>query len=180
MHAMRCKRLIYCVLAPCFVMCVSGCTWIPYAIDNVSSAIGGYYHEQRFLREAEDLADTVWNEVGVGDLACKRCTEFERGFKTGFVEYLDANGDGSPPAVPPRRLRHHVLRSDREQRDIDDWFAGYRLGAQVAAQGGYRQRIVIPISLAPYVTDETYGKQVIPAKRHFGGDGSMPGVAVFE
>lgn len=174
------KRMLWCSMVACTCSCFTGCTWIPYAVDNVFSGVTGVFHERRFRLECRELAEEAWGEICCGDLRSKRGTEFENGFKDGFVEFLDGNGDGSPPVAPPNRLRRHILRSDAEQQGIHDWFAGYRLGSQVAAQARYRDRILIPMSQPPQPFEEGYSKQVVPAGRQVGGDGGVPGVAVFE
>ncbi len=49
--------------------------------------------------------------------------------------------------MPPRKYWRIGYRNDRGRRAIDDWYEGFRHGASVAQEGGYRDQAVIPSSL---------------------------------
>ena len=71
----------------------------------------------------------------------RRCWEVPTtalGFRDGFVDYVYAGGNGEPPPVPPRQYWNVMLRSPEGKQLADQWFAGYRHGAQIARDGGYR------------------------------------------
>src|SRR5262245_48296626 len=101
------------LLTPCLLlMPLTGCSWIPYAIDNVENTTQKLFSEQTFKCECRRLAAEAW----AAESNTPRClfkhsrSAYEDGFKTGFVDYLDRNGNGEPPAAPPRYLRSRVLR----------------------------------------------------------------------
>lgn len=77
--------------------------------------------------------------------------DYENGFIEGFVDYLEAGGNGEPPAIPPFRYRnaHHenlaLLQATRE------WFDGFRHGSAVAKASGLRELHVVPVSDLPRV-----------------------------
>lgn len=52
-----------------------------------------------------------------------------------------------PPAVPPREYWNVDLRNPHGHMQATDWFAGYRHGAQLAREEGYRERALVPSSL---------------------------------
>ena len=141
---------------------------------------GGPAHIAGTLGDIARLADAAWKEFA-GSAACKNhATEYEKGFKAGFIDYLDCNGNGQPPAAPPPHLRSSILRTPKQQQDIDDWFNGFRLGADVAAQSRWRDRIVIPISQPPRAGETGYKEETIPPPRSPNRDEGVPGVATFE
>lgn len=92
-------------------------------------------------------ATEAWHEVGQRCAPCDSI-EYEWGFLEGFSEYVFAGGTGQPPAVPPRALWNVGNREEDGYRAADDWFAGYRHGANVAREGGYRDLAVVRSSLA--------------------------------
>jgi hypothetical protein len=79
-------------------------------------------------------------------MACS--AEFELGFKDGFTDYLYAGGTGEPPPVPPRCLWNLDYRTPRGRQAADDWFAGFRCGAAVVRENGYREKMLLPSSLS--------------------------------
>ena len=71
---------------------------------------------------------------------------YARGFRQGFVDYVYAGGTGEPPPVPPRPFWRINFRNKLGDQAIRDWYVGYRHGAAVARDDGYRDRAVIPSS----------------------------------
>jgi len=160
---------------------LTGCTWLPYAARNTSNAFANVAHEYRFQCEIRKLADTAWSEIsGATHHGLGKGGEFENGFRGGFMDFLERNGKGNPPAMPPAYLRSVVLRSAKQSQDIEDWKAGWRLGAEVASQSGWRERIVIPISLPPMPNTGGYRQEIIPPFGISPRDTGVPGVATFE
>jgi hypothetical protein len=74
----------------------------------------------------------------------------------GFVDYLDANGTGEPPAAPPKRYDRSRYETPAGQRAIEDWFAGFRHGARAAQASGYRPAVVLPLALPPRHVRDPY------------------------
>jgi hypothetical protein len=169
------RRLIFCLP----ILLLGGCSWLPYAVDNLNSSVADVVHEQRFQREARQLAYEAWNDIACSNEAFKKSKEYGNGFRAGFFDFLDCNGNADPPATPPRYLRSSILRNPDQQQDIIDWFAGFRHGAATAAEARWRERIVIPISLPPKTPDENYGEEIVPIRRQPRTSGTA-GVAVFD
>lgn len=91
-------------------------------------------------------ADQAWRSGASAEAACNSPT-YLTGFREGFAEFVYAGGNGEPPAVPPREFWNADLRNERGQTLADLWFAGYRHGARVARDGGYRDMVVVRSSL---------------------------------
>lgn len=175
---MPCRNLIACLP----LVCLTGCSWLPYAIENVQSTTAKVFAEHRFKNQSRDLAELAWLE------ACHEAAphqqnpdgEYHRGFVDGFMDFLSANGTGEPPGTLPLHLRSPILRTSKEQQDIYDWVAGFRHGSSVAARDQWRNRIVVPIPLPPVLNEERYGEEY---QRRFGPQsdrrGGTPAVATF-
>ncbi len=69
---------------------------------------------------------------------------FEQGFREGFVDVVFAGGDGDPPPIPPRRFWKTMYRNPQGDQTIHDWTEGFRAGAGVARDKGYRRRALVP------------------------------------
>lgn len=91
-------------------------------------------------------ADQAWAETG----ACcpENClaADYAWGFREGFAEYVYAGGNGEPPAMPPRPYWQADLRSREGAAAASSWFEGYRHGARVAREGGYREATTLKFS----------------------------------
>ncbi len=109
------------------------------------------------VREAsEDFGETVrnrkwaehaWGEVLAANPQAGFSADYAQGFRDGFAHYLYWGGNGEPPALPPHRYRKLRYQTPQGYKAIEDWFAGFRHGAEVARQNGYRQWITGPSSL---------------------------------
>lgn len=73
---------------------------------------------------------------------------FAQGFTDGFLDYVEAGGTGEPPAVPPRRFWTAKFQTYEGRLAIEDWFAGFRQGAAIAREAGYRELAILPSSLS--------------------------------
>ena len=92
-------------------------------------------------------ADQAWREQGGSDPGQCDSLAYTAGFKDGFVDYVYGGGSGEPPPVPPRPFWNVDIRNPRGHTEATDWFAGYRHGAQVAREEGYRKRTLVPLSM---------------------------------
>jgi hypothetical protein len=92
------------------------------------------------------LAAAAWNEVQESTHKGAYSTDYARGFKDGYADYLFAGGTGEPPLLPPRHYWGVGYETPDGVQAIQDWFAGYRHGAVEAEQSGYRQLVMIPLS----------------------------------
>lgn len=92
-------------------------------------------------------ADRAWREQCSSDPEQCLSQAYVAGFKDGFVDYVYGGGSGEPPPVPPRPFWNVEERNPRGHLAATDWFAGYRHGAQVAREEGYRERALVPSSM---------------------------------
>jgi hypothetical protein len=102
----------------------------------------------QFLECARDrrLAAAAWNEVQESVPEGVYSTDYARGFKDGYADYLYAGGTGEPPLLPPKHYWGVGYETPDGVQAIQEWFAGYRHGAAAAEQSGYRQVVTIPLS----------------------------------
>jgi hypothetical protein len=63
---------------------------------------------------------------------------YHAGFVDGFVDYVYRGGTGEPPPIPPREFWNVEGRSPEGKAMANDWFAGFRHGARMGSEGGYR------------------------------------------
>lgn len=99
-------------------------------------------------RQYQRWAKQEWQRVR-GDLAEPCSHDYVSGFLQGFVDQVYAGGDPIAPPVPPRKYWRIGYRNERGRRAIEDWYHGFEHGAQVAHEGGYREKAVVPSSLIP-------------------------------
>lgn len=100
----------------------------------------------RSLALYREWAELEWQQtlLACGDAAAT--PSYAAGFQDGFVDYVYAGGTGEPPPVPPREFWNVALRSLDGKAMVNEWFEGYRHGAQVAMEGGYRTLATIHTS----------------------------------
>lgn len=93
----------------------------------------------RSLKAYRQMADEVWaaEARAIPEMAADE--DYALGFRDGFVDFVYAGGDGEPPPVPPRRYWNIEWRNPPGKAAAQQWFAGYRHGANSARSGGYRQ-----------------------------------------
>jgi hypothetical protein len=127
----------------------TGCSVWSYAwLVNVS--------ERKLFCEEEDdaismatyrsWADEAWAETGACCPEDCLSLDYSWGFREGFAEFVYAGGDGEPPAMPPRIYWQADMRSREGAAAVASWFEGYRHGARVAKEGGYRDATTIRLS----------------------------------
>jgi len=120
---------------------------------------------KQFIELAESALDQAISleRAERDDYQCAPYTvDYEQGFVDGFVDYLEAGGTGEPPLLPPRRYWNASYQSHAGHQSAEQWFAGYRHGAEIARASSFRSLVTIPLSDAivsetrPY----TYGRLV--------------------
>jgi hypothetical protein len=102
-------------------------------------------------------ANEAWRQEGQGCASAAAGPDYEAGFKDGFVEYVFAGGTGEPPPIPPRAFWNMDLRLPDGRERANQWFAGYRHGARVAQESGYRSLAQVQSSLCESSTNDAYG-----------------------
>jgi hypothetical protein len=108
------------------------------AIHNTVRCIDDAVLTLRNYHQAEE----AWDLLSTCSPGRRYSADFEEGFKAGFIDYLDAGGNGQPPAVPP--LRYQLCADDAAQHAAQDWFTGFRLGASVAS--GLREASLVSLA----------------------------------
>lgn len=140
------KLILLCVCAV-FSTCLTGCTLCQNVKRSVLSEPTAYSvtaDRWRSIRTYRCWADEAWAaHCGCGD-EVQNTDAYSCGFKDGFVDYVYGGGTGQPPPVAPRRFWDVRERNPSGHAAVADWFAGYRLGAQVAKADGYRDRALAP------------------------------------
>jgi hypothetical protein len=97
------------------------------------------------------MAAEAWMRLG-NDPSGKwnQSDDFHEGFLSGFSYFVKRGGDGEPPPVPPSTYWKENYRSPEGHACLENWFAGYRLGTQVARNGQYRERQGVNLSRPLY------------------------------
>jgi hypothetical protein len=93
------------------------------------------------------LAEETWNAIAQADSGHTYSPDFVHGFKDGFADYVYAGGTGEPPPLPPRYYWKTRYETPQGHQAVADWFAGFRMGAELARESGYREWVLIPSSL---------------------------------
>jgi hypothetical protein len=134
------------------ILCIhfTGCTVCENARRTVSIEPHIFYwkkDKRRSLAVYSSWADQIWAEESQGCPQLAGRSEYAIGFRDGFVDYVYAGGTGEPPPVPPRHLWNVDFRSEEGHQRAEDWFAGYRHGAGIARDGGFRSLATIRSSI---------------------------------
>jgi hypothetical protein len=121
--------------------------------------------DQQFKKIAYRHAEEAWDALGLRKTASK---DYHDGFVEGFVDYLDAGGNGEPPVAPPFRYRLTFYKNPWGQEATADWFAGFRHGAAVARRSGLRAQVVVPLSAPILQAAEPQSSVPLSAQSHQG------------
>ncbi len=148
------RLLVFCLLSP-----TTGC-FVGYGIQNSVSSPLDAAQECLFRYRTRQQARDAWRKVPDEEGKCYSA-DYVKGFEDGFVDYVDAGGNGEPPAAPPPHRQRTLLRWEEGQNMIEDWYAGFRHGARVARASGLRERAIMPIARPPLTPTEPYPAQVV-------------------
>jgi len=127
----------------------SGCLLLTGARNLLVEPIAGYTLECLEAKRNEALAVAAWKSVVQEHPGVEFSVHYAEGFRQGFVDYLNAGGTGAPPPVPPRKYWGVRYETPEGHAAMQDWFAGFRHGSDVAAWSGYREFIVLPTAIPP-------------------------------
>jgi hypothetical protein len=100
----------------------------------------------RSLKVYRQWADQAWANASGSCPQDGMVDDYALGFRDGFVDFVYAGGEGEPPPVPPRKFWNVAWRTPEGDAAARQWFSGYRHGAQVARDGGYREGGIVPSS----------------------------------
>lgn len=135
--------LIACTLLP-------GCTvWLNArrTILDEPAQYSWFCDRKRSVKVYKEWADRAWMEHCAAHRGMRFSEPYTAGFKDGFVDFVYAGGAGEPPPVPPRQFWNVGERNSRGHSQAEEWFAGFRRGAQVADDNGYREQTIVPASV---------------------------------
>ncbi|HEX5270349.1 MAG TPA: hypothetical protein VFW33_07680 [Gemmataceae bacterium] len=124
-----------------------GCSLVAQGTSTAVYRTRSWLDDCAERRRDRHWAEAAWKVVRRDGPAANYSADYAEGFKDGFVQYLYEGGTGEPPALPPRSYRALAYQTPQGYQAIEDWFAGYRHGAAVAEQHGYRNWVTGPSSL---------------------------------
>ncbi len=133
------------------VLLLPGCGLSKYITKNVFiDPVHFDYNSDNVFRHIRDKrwAEEAWQRVA-DSTPFVLSKHYRRGFEEGYIDYLNNGGSGEPPLSPPRRYWALFYQSPEGNEAIQDWFAGFRHGAAVAKESGYRDLVVIPTHIPP-------------------------------
>jgi hypothetical protein len=137
------------VLALLCLVALPGCTVCQNLRRTMCREPGAYSWKRdraRSLALYQEWANEAWARE-CNALGGPATPEYRAGFTDGFVDYVYAGGNGEPPPIPPREFWNADMRSPQGRQLANEWFAGYRHGAQTAQVGGYRDSVTMSTSL---------------------------------
>jgi hypothetical protein len=123
-----------------------GCALVTDATHLLVYEANKSYNDHRERSRNRRWANAAWDEVRQSEPGHPYSDDYAWGFKEGFANYL-YRGTPEPPPVAPPRYRTLRYQTPEGYRAVEDWFAGYRRGVDVAQKGGYRQWITGPSAL---------------------------------
>jgi hypothetical protein len=164
------------LLASLPLLCVSGCSWLPYLGRNLVGTPLEAVESCCFDVTMHFRARKAWRDIVASSPAKEFSSAYGDGFCNGFVDYVRRGGTGEPPAIPPMCYRYPVLRTPEQQQAIDDWFAGFRHGSAVAREQGWREGVVIPISQPSDIAPVVFKQEIIPTTQALPEIPSPPGI----
>jgi hypothetical protein len=138
-----------------------GCYFFHIVKQNVIREPIRALEKKVILERHERLAKLAWDEM-VAQYGCQFSDDYRDGFIDGFVDYLTYGGcqgmnGESPvvPAVPPPHYRRAKNMSPEGLRAGEEWFMGFRHGANTAMASGLRQLVVVPVFERPVFVGES-------------------------
>jgi len=107
-------------------------------------------HTQRAIEhDLRSEARAAWQTVRAQNDRRAFTDEFYDGFLDGFVDHLDRGGTVQPPAAPPiKYVREKRYYSEQGHCLINDYYLGFKYGAEVASASGRRRFLTVPVALA--------------------------------
>jgi hypothetical protein len=146
-------------IAATVCLAAAGCTPCDLVFRTIRWEPSAYWWKSDSERSRDTYriwANEAWEQEGQGGCPGANA-DYEAGFKDGFVDFVFAGGTGEPPPLPPRTFWNMDLRLPAGRERADQWFAGYREGARVARDSGYRALAVVQTSLTQPPYPPPYG-----------------------
>jgi hypothetical protein len=151
-------RLLVCLP----LLAVGGCSWFPYFVGNIVGTPVEAVECCCLHMQAWKLANRAWQEVSDQQPNQAFSAAYAHGFRHGFSDSVERNGIPEPPATPPCWYRYPALRTPEQQQKIEDWYAGFRHGAQVAQEQRWREGVIVPIARPPITNVLTFKQEFVP------------------
>jgi hypothetical protein len=125
-------------------MLCSGCELVELAACNLSyEAWLCKEHTVACVRNRK-AAEQALRESYCLNSSQRYSADYEKGFKAGYTDQLDANALLAPPAIPPKHYWSDRYQTPEGHVAIEDWFRGYQQGAHTARISGQREFLAVP------------------------------------
>jgi hypothetical protein len=98
--------------------------------------------------KAKELAEDSWRKFQASNPGVRYSKDFAEGYVFGFADYVEKGG-GIPPVVPPYRYRKVKYETPEGHERIAEWFSGCRAGIAAGIDSGYREYVILPMSVPP-------------------------------
>jgi hypothetical protein len=124
-----------------------GCSFYHYAFHNVSHDLRRSWQSCHEERRRHQLADEAWARYEPKcSRSCHASSDFAAGFHAGYVDYLVYDGAGEPPLAPPAKYWTVAYQNPEGRAALQAWNDGFRIGASIARDDGFREYQVLPIA----------------------------------
>jgi hypothetical protein len=157
------RRLIFFTLGFCSLS--GGCSMAANAVHNLSFETTQGVADCRERARNRQLAREAWTLYVEKNGNKEHSEDYAEGFKDGFSDYVEAGGTGQPPPVPPHRYWKLRYQNPTGYVAIEDWFAGFRMGAAVAREGEWFS--IVPSSLSVAQSANSPGLAQSPPREPF-------------
>jgi hypothetical protein len=141
----------------------SGCALVHDTVSLTAYTVKESVQDCRETKRNQKWAEQAWKNVRRCNPDAVYTEDYEAGFEDGFAHYLFRGGNGEPPPLPPRHYRKLAYQTPEGYRAIEDWFEGYRYGAIVARESGYREFVTGPSAFRNAVPMESPVAGPVPA-----------------
>lgn len=132
-------------VALCSVPVLAGCG----AVRNLTNETRLAHAQRAIEHDLRSEARAAWQTVRAQNDRRAFTEEFYDGFLDGYVDYLDRGGAAQPPAAPPMKyVREKRYYSEQGHCLINDYYLGFKYGAEVAVASGRRRFLTVPVALA--------------------------------
>lgn len=132
-------------LASCLLSC--GCGLVGNATRVLvcePTAFNHWLEERRAEKRNAQLAEQHWHEVVCARMGEPTTDDYSHGFREGFVDFLRRGVPDYVPDLPPREYWKTAYQSPEGYQAIQEWYSGFKHGASVARDKGYRQWMAVP------------------------------------
>jgi hypothetical protein len=161
------------LIAICCLATSPGCTVCRLGYRTVIREPAKYATNADRLRSLKTYRQWAQQEWHVVSAECPDINgpggDYAGGFVSGFVDYVRLGGNGEPPPVPPREYWNISTRAGSGKDRAAQWFDGYRHGARVAMDGGYRELATLQSSLVTDVFDGPFSGPAVDGGMHPAG-----------